>query len=106
MLVTPILTLLIGLILGSAGTYILIKKNNDNNATKEQELSSQFQKISTELFQKNTESFLTLANEKLQSQTQTQTQLQNKELDSKKGLIDQTLIQIKKEMENVQKTVS
>ncbi len=64
-------------------------------------LKDSFSSLSMDALSKNTEEFLKLANETLAVQTKSG----EKELESKKKLIDQTLEAMKKEMENVQKLV-
>lgn len=95
-----------GTILGGIGAYLLLQKAKQSQEASALDLNQKFQEISNELFQKNTESFLNIAKSKLDSQSTAQSQIHAKELDSKKGLIDQTLSQIKQEMEKVQKTVT
>ena len=64
-------------------------------------LKDSFSSLSMDALSKNTAEFLKLANETLAVQTKAG----EKELESKKKLIDQTLETMKKEMENVQKLV-
>jgi len=101
-----LLGLILGMFLGGIGTFIIMQKSKESQEKNALDLNQKFQEISSDLLQKNAESFLNLATSKLDSQSTAQTQLHTKELDSKKGLIDQTLTQIKQEMEKVQKTVT
>jgi DNA recombination protein RmuC len=64
-------------------------------------LKESFSALSLTALSKNTEEFLKLANETLKTQTQTG----EKELESKKKLIDQTLESITKEMQKVQDSI-
>ena len=65
------------------------------------QMQQQFQQLSQDVFQQNTEQFLTIAKERLGKESETnQTQL-----DHKKALINNTLEHMKKELDKVHHTV-
>jgi DNA recombination protein RmuC len=67
-----------------------------------QQMKDSFSTLSMDALSKNTEEFLKVATERLSKQTQAG----EKDLEGKKGLIDQTFKSMKLEMEKVHKTVS
>lgn len=105
--------LFLGGILGGVFAYFRIKdiRNMTDNFLAEKEKESEklilqmkesFSSLSMDALSKNTEEFLKVAGEKLSKQTESS----EKDLEHKKGLIDQTFKSMKVEMEKVHKTVS
>ncbi|RAP31926.1 DNA recombination protein RmuC, partial [Candidatus Marinamargulisbacteria bacterium SCGC AG-439-L15] len=99
----------IGIGIGAFLAHLWQKKQEDNlndtQATFKNELNAHMKDMMSELssnaLKKNTDHFMQIASEKLKNQGS----LQEKELDGKKGLIDQTLVTMKKELDKVQTTM-
>lgn len=87
--------LVIGIVLGVIVTLII-------NRNKNKEILTQFNSLSRQALSQNSTDFIKLANETLAKQTQ----IGEKELDGKKQLIDQTLENMKKELDKVGKAVT
>ena len=104
-----ILGLLFGAGIGAAAVYFWYKQQAAGfQKTQEHfksELSAQMKEmmgtLSHDALKKNTDQFMQLAGEKLKHQSH----LQEKDLEGKKGLIDQTLVTMKKELDKVQTTM-
>jgi DNA recombination protein RmuC len=112
-----IIWFVLGLVLGATAvgifSYLRIKdiramsQNFLSDKEKEtekliQQMKDSFSSLSMDALSKNTEEFLKVATERLSKQTQAG----EKDLEGKKGLIDQTFKSMKVEMEKVHKTVS
>lgn len=87
--------LIIGIILGTTITLII-------NRNKNKEIIAQFDSLSRQALSQNTEDFIKLANQTLSKQAE----VGEKELDGKKQLIDQTLENMKKELDKVEKAIT
>jgi DNA recombination protein RmuC len=87
--------LVIGIIIGVIITLIISRNNK-------KEITTHFDSLSRQALSQNSADFIKLANETLAKQTQTG----EKVLDGKKQLIDQTLENMKKELDKVEKTVT
>ncbi len=87
--------LIIGIVLGTIITLIVYRNKN-------KEIITQFDSLSRQALSQNTEDFIKLANQTLSKQTE----IGGKELDGKKQLIDQTLDNMKKELDKVEKIIT
>ncbi|MBT5856585.1 DNA recombination protein RmuC [bacterium] len=85
-----ILGFIVGLLLGGGAIWTWFKKTQQDQSHWQTHLQNTFENLSESVLAKNTDHFLTVVQEKLSKQTQ----LHDKELDNKKGLIDQTLTQM------------
>jgi len=97
--------LFLGFILGLVAAYllrrILFRESETNRKEIMDAMKASFGSLSLEALSKSTEEFLKLAREKLGSERE----MSAKELDSKKGLIDQQLQRMTVEMEKVSKVM-
>ncbi len=100
-----VIALILGIVVG-AGIVIFTYKLNDSKRRPDDEvvntLKESFGNISLEVIQKSTDQFLKLANETLAKQSE----LGEKDLDSKKSLIDQSLENMKKELSRVGEVIN
>ncbi len=100
-----ILALIIGIVIGAA-IVIFTYKISDTKKRSDEEvvntLKESFGNISLEVIQKSTDQFLKLANETLTKQSE----LGEKDLDSKKSLIDQSLDNMKRELGRVSEVIT
>lgn len=98
-IITAVVTAAAAIVVFYLFIKIFSKKIEENILGKVQE---SFGTASFEALKRNSEEFIRLAQERLTRETESGA----KELEAKKGLIDQTLNQIKSEMENVEKLMN
>lgn len=109
LLTGAVIVILIGLIIRGMAREIALELLSETETQKLQDLNNiisgikeSFGDLSYNALSRNTEEFLKLAKESLSKQTE----LGQKELESKKGLIDQTLASIREELTRVQNQVA
>lgn len=97
----PLIIFLLGCLTGIGACALFLKLRSQDKSTIEEQMKNTFSGLSLDALAKNTEHFLKVAQENLSKQSE----LQGKELHNKKTLIDQTLVNIKKEMDQVKLTI-